>query len=117
MKLFKVLLATLALVGLFATSSYAADATLVVQPATNAGVAFLQETDNSLHKLATITYFVNDDAATVNIDTGTEACANIGMDCVDVYTLVVAGASGDELLDVTCATDNADGVISLAFCN
>lgn len=50
------------------------------------------------------------------IDTGAEACAVFGLSCAETYTFAVGGASGDEFTDVTCTTDQADGVISMSFC-
>ena len=53
----------------------------------------------------------------VTNDTGTERCAQVGMDCVDTYVVDPAGAAGDELTDAACADDVADAAIVLTFCN
>lgn len=50
-------------------------------------------------------------------DTGTEVCALVGMECVDVIVVDEVGGAGDELVPSTCATDNSDGVLTLSLCN
>ncbi len=108
------LLAVFVLLGA-SSAAFAADATLVREPNTISGRGVLQETDNSLYKIGTVVFWVSDDAATVNIDTGTELCNNIGMDCIETWS-VTTGTDAD-LAVITCGTDIADGGKHLSFCN
>lgn len=49
-------------------------------------------------------------------DTGTEVCALVGMDCIDVIEFAEGGASGDEMTAATCATD-LSSKIGFVMCN
>jgi hypothetical protein len=83
---------------------------------------------SGLSTIASPIFWVSDDSAVnsgtllndtvgVLIDTGDEACARIGMNCIETYTFAVGGGSGDEVVDSACSTDLADTTIALSFCN
>lgn len=53
----------------------------------------------------------------VAIDTGTEACAAVAMDCAITYQIQPAGAGdAQDLLLSTCGTDQTDQRKLLSFC-
>ena len=112
------ILALLATLLLFAPNAFAIVGDTAGDDArTISGRGVVLESNEALYDIAVPMFWTSDDAATNNVDTGTEACAQWGMDCHDTYVLDPAGSSGDELTDSTCAADQTDAVISISFCN
>lgn len=90
------------------------------------GKGIVVETNNTFSGTTStgtfVVYVVTEETAVnettgVAVDTGTEACAIWGADCVDVWLPDPAGGAGDELVDSTCATDQADQIDMLVFCS
>ncbi len=100
-----------------ATAAYASiPAGNVHQIYSISGRNYYVESNDDLYKLAIVIYWEADDAATINIDTGDEVCANLGMDCVDT-TIFDEASAGNEFTAALCDTDIDDGQPAFTYCN